>query len=184
MTEPGLRYGGALLLVLLGTAALRAQEGTPAPRETTETSGHTGAWKIIAANGTFLADATLGSVRDDSLFVVAGGSGTALPIGTIVRVSRDNGSYFWTGAGIGALAGLAGFFIQHAANNYASRCSSCGDGEGIVLMIGIPTSALLGALLGGGVGALIPDRDELDLSSMAPAEKAVRLQKLVAEEPR
>lgn len=141
---------------------------------------HSWEWRVTFANGSFLPGRALGLTLSDTLLIGTEADLTRVPIRDVVRLSRDDGSHFWAGAGIGALAGLATSIIAWRVNNYASRCSNCGDGEGIALAIGIPTTTLLGALLGGGVGAFVPDRDEADLSTMTSEEQKLAIERLLS----
>jgi hypothetical protein len=141
-------------------------------------------WRITLADGSHLTDVGLDRISGDSLVLMGSKGPITIHLRDLQGVYQDNGRHFWRGAGLGGAAGLLSFLTFLAVDSRQSSCLSCGDGAYIVPVVGSSVFITLGALIGGIIGAFIPDRTDVDFASMNVKEKSIALERIIGDDHR
>lgn len=102
-------------------------------------------------------------VVDDSMFTFESkGRALLVPVDSVSHLLRHGGSYFWQGAGIGAMTGIVAGAAIGAATYKREGFPVLGRGDHMVAgaVVGIP----VGFVVGGLVGASVEEDDLIDVS--------------------
>lgn len=107
----------------------------------------------------------------DLLLVTDSGYFKIVNIEKVQKVRFDNGSYMWTGAGIGAGIGfISGYFLYEFFREQSTKFLSKDATVGIFLVTTIPS-----AIIGGIIGSMFRNIDLYDMSEMNNFTKAKEL---------
>lgn len=110
-------------------------------------------------------------LHEDLLLVTDTGTYKIINIEKISLVKFDNGSYFWTGVGVGAAAGFIGGFVYYEIwGGKKHKIITRDAAAAISLIFTVPC-----ALIGGLIGLNFRNVDSYDLSKMRTDVKAVEI---------
>jgi hypothetical protein len=123
---------------------------------------------IIYKDGKGIYKTRMIGLHQDLLLVSDTGSYKIINVEKIARVRFDNGTYFWTGIGVGAAVGFISGILYYELFGGKNKKPVVKDATvGISLVFTIP-----GALIGGLVGNFFRNIDDYDLNNMHPYMKA------------
>lgn len=125
--------------------------------------------QIDYKNGGGIPRTRMVGLHEDLLLVSDTGAYKIVNIDKISHIKFDNGTYLWTGAGIGAVTGFAtGFVLYQIFGHKKDKKFIVNDATlGIFGVFTVPC-----ALIGGIIGALFRNKDDYDLAKLTSFNKS------------
>lgn len=115
-------------------------------------------------------------IHQDLLLVSDTGSYKIVNVEKIARIRFDNGTYLWTGVGIGAATGFIAGIVYYEIFSKKKKLIAKDAALGISLVFTLP-----GAIIGGIVGLLFRNIDDYDLSQMHPYVKSKEIKYIMKD---
>ncbi|RPI12762.1 MAG: hypothetical protein EHM58_19730 [Ignavibacteriae bacterium] len=116
-------------------------------------------------------------LHQDLLLVSDTGSYKIVNVEKISRIRFDNGTYLWTGVGVGAAVGFISGILYYELFGGKNRKTVAKDATlGISLVFTLP-----GSLIGGFVGNFFRNIDDYDLNNMHPYMKAKEIKYIMKD---
>jgi hypothetical protein len=113
-------------------------------------------------DGRGMTNTRLLGIHKDLVLVTDKNAYKIVNVDKFAKIKFDNGSYIWTGAGIGAAVGfLAGYFLYDILGDKSKKFLGKDPSIGIGLILTIPCG-----VIGGIIGSLYKNIDIYDLSKM------------------
>jgi hypothetical protein len=132
---------------------------------------------IIYKDGRGIYKTRMIGLHQDLLLVSDTGSYKIVNVEKISRIKFDNGTYLWTGAGVGAAVGFIGGILYYEIFGGKNRKTVAKDATlGISLVFTIP-----GSLIGGFVGSFFRNVDDYDLNNMHPYMKSKEIKYIMKD---
>ncbi len=136
-------------------------------------SSQTKLCEIKLTNGKTLTQTRMVGLHDNLLLVTSdSGNFRIINVEKVANVKFDVGTYMWTGAAIGAVAGFVGGLVYYEIFNGTKKKSFLPKDAaiGTVLVLTLPC-----AVIGGVVGLLFRNIDDYDLSKLNSFTKSKEL---------
>ncbi len=115
-------------------------------------------------------------IHQDLLLVSDTGSYKIVNIEKISRIRFDNGTYLWTGVGIGAAVGFVGGIVYYEIFSKKKKTVAKDAAIGISFVFTLPA-----AIIGGIVGLVLRNIDDYDLSNMHPYVKSKEIKYIMKD---
>jgi hypothetical protein len=115
-------------------------------------------------------------IHQDLLLVSDTGSYKIVNVEKISRIRFDNGTYLWTGVGIGAVAGFVSGIVYYEIFSKKKKTVAKDAAIGISLVFTLPA-----AIIGGIVGLVFRNIDDYDLSNMHPYVKSKEIKYIMRD---
>jgi outer membrane lipoprotein SlyB len=162
----------AFLLITLVVVAL--------PSAHCQTEG----WEVYLIGDESIKGCTLHSVNDSLLILRYGAETIAVPIDSISMLRSVHITSFWTGAGYGALAGVAvgaviGYATYSEPEHQPGQWFTLNFGPGLNAAAGGVVGLLLGGVIGGSVAVSSSKPDEIPLTNRTHKQRVLILGSLV-----
>jgi hypothetical protein len=131
---------------------------------------------MIFKDGKGMTNTRMVGLHEDLLLVTDTGSYKIINIEKIANIKFDNGTYMWTGVGVGAAVGFIGGLVYNEIASTKKKILTRDAAASISLIFTIP-----GAIIGGIVGLLFRNIDSYELAKMHTDVKSNEIKYIMKE---